>query len=196
MKLLIISGSSRAESQSGRIARLIQKKYVDLDTEIDVLDLADAKIPMWSEDIWSGTWEFDAQWQVCRDQIDEADALVFVVPEWAGMAPPDVKNLLLLCGTGPVFHKAAMIVSVSSGMGGSYPIAELRMSGYKNNHILWIPDHVIIRGCAEFPDADGEDFASVRLDYVMEVLKQYSSRLSGIGQDLVSLGAADHEYGM
>ena len=48
-------------------------------------------------------------------------------------------NIFLLCGNGEFSHKPGLIVSVSSGNGGAYPIAELRSSSYKNTHIMWIP---------------------------------------------------------
>ena len=42
-------------------------------------------------------------------------------------------------------HKPALIISVSSGPNGVYPVSELRSYSAKNNGLLYIPDHVIIR---------------------------------------------------
>ena len=55
------------------------------------------------------------------------------------------KIIDIACGSGEFAHKPGLIVSISSGNGGAYPISELRSSSYKNSHILWIPENIIIR---------------------------------------------------
>ena len=70
-----------------------------------------------------------------------------------GMAPPIMKNFMLLASKDEIGDKPAFLVSVSSGMGGSYPIAELRASAGKNNRVCIIPDHMIVRKVDEvLPD--------------------------------------------
>ena len=50
-----------------------------------------------------------------------------------------------------------LIVSISSGNGGAYPISELRSSSYKNSHILWIPENIIIRNVKQFSQENMEN---------------------------------------
>jgi hypothetical protein len=39
-----------------------------------------------------------------------------------------------------------LIIAVSGGAGGgAYPVAELRMSSYKNSRICYLPEHLIVR---------------------------------------------------
>ena len=40
-------------------------------------------------------------------------------------------------------HKPGLIVTVSAGLGGSYPVTELRISSHKNTRLCYIPDHVL-----------------------------------------------------
>ena len=54
----------------------------------------------------------------------------FVVPEYGGMATPNSK-IFLVFNNGELFHKPGLIVSISSGNGGAYPVSELRSSSYK-----------------------------------------------------------------
>ena len=68
-----------------------------------------------------------------------------IAPEWHGQVPAGLKNFFLICGRAEVGHKPALITTVSSGDGGAYPVAELRMSSYKNNRICYIPEQLIIR---------------------------------------------------
>ena len=103
------------------------------------------------------------------------------MPEYGGMATPAAKNIFLLCGSGEFSHKPGLIVSVSSGNGGAYPIAELRSSSYKNTHIMWIPENIIIRNVEEFnPDSHGKsipDWLDNRIDYVLNLLLAYAHNM-------------------
>jgi hypothetical protein len=111
-----------------------------------------------------------------------------VTPEWAGMVPPGLKNLLLLCEKGELAHKPALIVAVSGGSGGAYPVAELRMSGYKNNQICWLPDHVIVRAAGDFIDQTERALREAtplpkpwdRVDYGLKLLLAYDEALGKV----------------
>ena len=70
------------------------------------------------------------------DSLSSSDGFIIVVPEYGGMATPNAKNFFLLFNNGELFHKPGLIISISSGTGGAYPISELRSSSYKNSHIL------------------------------------------------------------
>ena len=101
-----------------------------------------------------------------------------VVPEYGRMATPIAKNLFLLCDDGEFSHKPGLIISVSSGNGGSYPISELRSSSYKNTHIMWIPENIIIRNVEEYNPGDHGSsipkWLDSRIDYTLEILLAYS----------------------
>ncbi len=84
-------------------------------------------------------------WRPISENLKSCDGFIVISPEWAGMVPAHLKNFLLMWDGGELAHKPAQIIAVSSGMGGAYPVAELRMSGYKNNFITWLPDHLILR---------------------------------------------------
>ncbi|MCB1905163.1 MAG: NAD(P)H-dependent oxidoreductase, partial [Gammaproteobacteria bacterium] len=78
-------------------------------------------------------------------QLRASDGFVIVSPEWHGQVPSGLKNFFLLCSVRELGHKPALIVTVSSIDGGAYPVAELRMSSYKNNRICYIPEQIIVR---------------------------------------------------
>lgn len=197
MNILIIASSNRVCSESSRISKLIDKSWRSQnDDSVEILDFSVHDIPFWDESIWGNQWHFQAKWEAISQKLRSADAFVFVVPEWSGMVPPQLKNFFLLAGT-DLAHKPALIVSISSGMGGGYPVAELRMSSFKNTHILWIPDHVIIRKCQNFSiSSDDYQFESERLRYCLSVLRLYAQRLQGIHENLKEMGFNNHLYGM
>lgn len=145
-KIGIIVGSIRAKSQSKRVSKIIadllqQKEEVT----VEIFCLKSLNIPLWSEDKWDKDSIMSANWLPISKNLKSCDGFVVITPEWAGMVPPHLKNFLLMCDKGELAYKSSLIVSISSGMGGAYPIAELRMSGYKNNYIWWLPEHLLYR---------------------------------------------------
>lgn len=109
---------------------------------------------------------------------------MIITPEWHGQVPAGLKNFFLLFGKAELGHKPALIVSISSGVGGSYPVAELRMSSYKNNRLCYIPDHVIIRDVESILNEDeskndehSDSYIRERLQWTLNILKEYATAL-------------------
>ena len=179
MKISIISASHRKNSQSKRIASFILDNFSNLDAELDtfVIDLVDVALPLWSAEKKEGNGIWGETWNSISNNFNKSDGFILVVPEYGGMATPAAKNIFLLCGNGELAHKPGLIVSVSSGNGGAYPIAELRSSSYKNTHIMWIPENIIIRNVEEFnPGKHGKnipEWLDDRIDYVLKLFIAY-----------------------
>ena len=183
MKISIIAASHRKESQSKRISDIFHLKLKKTQSSLDLfsLDLGDAALPLWTPDMKSGIGIWGKTWNSISDNLNKSDGFILVVPEYGGMATPAAKNIFLLCGNGELAHKPGLIVSVSSGNGGAYPIAELRSSSYKNTHIMWIPENIIIRNVEEFnPGAHGDnipEWLDKRIDYVLKLFLAYASNM-------------------
>ena len=183
MKISIISASHRPNSQSKRISDLLHNNLLNNKSGLEMfsLDLADALLPLWSPEKKNGKGVWGQTWGSISDKLTKSDGFIFVVPEYGGMATPAAKNFFLLCGNGELSHKPGLIVSVSSGNGGAYPITELRSSSYKNTHIMWIPENIIIRNVEEFNLGNHGDkipeWLQDRIDYVLEILLAYSHNM-------------------
>ena len=183
MKISIISASHRVNSQSKRISILINSNLLKISPKLDtfLLDLAKSALPLWSPDKKNGKGVWGETWNSISKNLESSDGFVLVVPEYGGMATPASKNIFLLCGSGEFSHKPGLIVSVSSGDGGAYPVAELRSSSYKNTHIMWIPENIIIRNVEEFnPGSHGKnipDWLDSRIDYALNLLLAYASNM-------------------
>jgi len=184
MKIGIICGSHRPDSQSGKVARYIEKALLTrgLCDATWLYDLGGNPLPLWDEGIWSG----DEQWQQTlaplSEELKSCDGFVVIAPEWHGMAPAGLKNFFLMwTAGGELAHKPALIVTVSTADGGSFPIAELRMSSYKNSRICYLPEHLIIRNVGtvfnDDPEQDNpsaQEYFEDRLTYCLEMLREYS----------------------
>ncbi|MGK4008920.1 NAD(P)H-dependent oxidoreductase [Sorangium sp. So ce1036] len=203
MKLAIISGSHRAGSESGKVARYVQHKLTSVTDVASTysLDLADNPLPLWEPEVWQPSEKWERLWSPISAQLASSDAFVVVTPEWGGMVPAGLKNFFLLCNRGELAHKPALIVSVSAGPGGTYPVAELRMSSYKNTYLCYIPDHVIIRNVRELlndvsaPQSADDERIRERLHYALGILVQYGKALRQVrASGLIDL--AKYPFGM
>ncbi len=184
MNYLIISGSHRDPSQSSKVSNWLADDLKSKGHQVDVLDLGGNPVPLWDQSAWKGDSELTTQMKPYLDRVAKADAYIIVSPEWGGMVAAGLKNFLLYVSAKHAGHKPAMLVGVSSGRGGTYPIAELKMSGFKNNRIVLTPDHLIVQNVesvmnADTPEEGNEDDAYIqaRARYSVDVLIAYSAAL-------------------
>ena len=186
MKISIISASHRKNSQSKKISIFIKDNLFKMDSKLDtnILDLADAALPLWSPEKKDGKGIWRDTWSSISSNLNTSDGFILVVPEYGGMATPAAKNIFLLCGNGEFAHKPGLIVSISSGNGGAYPISELRSSSYKNTHLMWIPENIIIRNVEGFNPGSHckniPEWLDNRIDYVLKLFLTYASNMKPI----------------
>ena len=202
MQIAIVVGSHRKESQSSRVGAYIASDLARIDPSatVDTIDLAGNPLPLWDESVWQGDSALSALWKPYRDRMRRADGFVIIAPEWAGMVPPGLKNLLLFAGPKEVGHKPAMIVAVSASRGGSYPVNELRTSGYKNSRLVYISEHVLIHDVNDMllgatPASDRDAWLRRRIEFADRILLEYAKALAPIRTSGLT-EHADFPYGM
>lgn len=202
MKILIVSGSHRLNSQSLKVSKWLATALESNKYETNIIDLSVSQLPFWDESVWNAQSELSAQVKPYIDQFMDADAIVLVAPEWGGMAPAAVKNLLLYVTSKQAAHKPVLLVGVSSGRGGSYPIADLRVSGFKNNRMVYIPDHLIVQDVVNvmnnFNPEDGHEadqYIKKRAMYSLDILMAYAKALKPM-RDAGGLFNPAYPFGM
>ncbi len=197
MRIGIIVGSQRKNSQSAKVGHFLAKllhAFAEIDTWM--LDLGIDPLPLWDESIGTEA----QQWSMIpglKSRLNGSDGFIFIAPEWHGMVPAALKNFFLLWpASGELAHKPALACGISAGDGGAYVISELRMSGYKNNRLCWIPEHLIARRVNEI--CNPEDHKNnlerhrafeERAKYTLGLLISYGNSL----RDVRSSGIIDHE---
>jgi NAD(P)H-dependent FMN reductase len=188
MKISIISGSHRQNSQSIKVSKHIEKTLLEstLSDETYLLSLAGNPIPLWDESIWEGDEEWKRILNPISDELENSDGFVIVTPEYHGQVPAALKNFFLMWKK-QLAHKPALIVAVSSVDGGSYPVAELRMSSYKNNRICYLPEHLIIRNVEsvlnddeEKNNSESDAYFRERIQWSLGILNEYSKALKTV----------------
>ena len=183
--IAIISGSHRPTGNSPRIARHIEAQLQGQGHTTYMLDLSVTDLPFWDEGLWgaeplAAKWE--TLWKPIADELAKAEGYVIVSPEYHGMMPSKLSNLFLLLGNGAVVaHKPALAITVSSGVGGTYPVTELRSFSAKNNRMVYMPEHLIIRSAGEMfvenpkPEhAESNAIVANRLNWLLGMLKDYT----------------------
>lgn len=197
LNYVVVSGSGRPQSESARVAVYLRQRLIDLqltdDNRCSLIDLGTSPLPLWPE-------ENKALWQDYASRLQAADGLIIISPEWHGMVSPALKNFFILASQAELAHKPALLVAVSSGVGGAYPISELRSSSYKNNRLCYIPEHVIIRHVNAMlhsgPVVDENDQRiRPRIDYALNVLGHYATALCAV-RDAVDMSYPQFANGM
>ena len=190
MHYTLIVGSHRPNAQSLKVAEWLQHHLQERGNTTDVLHLGNKNYPLWSEDYWNSESDLANTMANELEVCTKADGLIMIAPEWAGMVPAALKNFLLYVNSKQVGHKPTLLVGVSAGRGGSYPIAELRMSGYKNAKLLYVPEHLIVQHVADVmnePNPEAGEKADVyikqRALYALDVLELYTNALKPVRSD-------------
>jgi NAD(P)H-dependent FMN reductase len=189
LKITVISGSHRIASQSEKVARFVEKTLhsENLCDQTWLFSLASNPLPLWDEGIWDADQQWQRRLQPISEQLAGSDAFVVVAPEWHGQVPAGLKNFFLMWGKGELSHKPALIVTVSSADGGAYPVAELRMSSYKNNRICYIPEQIIVRNVEsvlnedmEKNNQDADRYFRSRIKWALGILREYALALTSV----------------
>jgi NAD(P)H-dependent FMN reductase len=185
VNISIISGSHRNPSQSEKVARHIEQTLQqEQGVETWLYTLADNPLPLWDQSLWEDNPDWNERLAPIREQLASSDGFVIVSPEWHGQVPSGLKNFFLLFNRFELGHKPALIIAVSSADGGAYPVAELRMSSYKNNRICYIPEQLIVRNVekvlndnAEDNDQAADSYFRERISWSLGILKAYADAM-------------------
>jgi len=166
------------------VGEVIQKHSGMFD-EVNHIDLITLNLPFYSPQI-DDLSQYCQNWNVIEAQINEADAFVMITPEWNGTASPMLKNFLHFLDSSKSANKPVCLVSVVAGINGVYPIAELKANAFKNNKLVPIPDHLIIREVGAFLEDEKAGVSKhsliARVDYSLNMLYQYAQALKPIQQ--------------
>ena len=195
MNLVIINGSHRTKSNSRKVSdRLKQIADKVGFKSASIVDLHEELPVLWNEDFWDSESEQFKERNKLTPRLENADAFVLVSPEYGGMASPIIKNFLLSCSTKETGHKPAVLVGVSAGEGGTYPISEIRSFAFKNSFLCFIPANIIVKNSNDvFNDdlntSDSEQRLLDYSEYAINILLSYASALT----EVRSSGGIDFE---
>jgi azobenzene reductase len=202
MHIVFVSGSHRQNSETGRVAGYMAARIPALfsDVTADVIKLDANPLPLWDEGMWQAGSESQTRFAPYAERLTRADAYVLLAPEYAGMAAPALKNFLLYTNEQMTGHKPAMLTAVSAARGGAYPISDLRSFSAKNNKMIYIPEHIIVRDVPQMlkgvaPSGPDDEYIRNRIDFGLTQLVHYARAFQPLRQSGV-LTDSRYPFGM
>ena len=98
MKLSIISSSLRKDSQSKRVAKILNDRIKKISNKCNTftIDLVNENCPFWSNNYKNSNF-YKYKWVDISKNFQSSNGFILVVPEYGGMASPLSKNLFLMC---------------------------------------------------------------------------------------------------
>ncbi len=199
MHITIISSSQRDNSQTLKVCNYLQEVLKEKNVETSLFNLFNENLPFYNSDN-----KLDANWLKIKQVITNSDGFILATPEWNGSASPMLLNFLEYCGVNEVAHKPALLVSVSAGRGGANPIMQMRQSAYKNNRILYIPEHLIVRkvesvmnepNSENITDEKSDEIIKTRANYALDILLSYAESLKDL-RDKTDFKFSEFKNGM
>jgi len=198
----ILVASHRADSQSRRIGDHLKNQF--LEGQVSMIDLNEDRLPLWdgSEPSDKPDEHGNSPAEVVervKEKAEKASSFILVVPEWHGMAPAGLKNFFLWVGSKQLAHKPALLVTVSSGVGGAMVIDELRGNSYKNTRLNYIPEQLIYRDVnnlwAGIEDRESDEYLAKRTSCALNQLRLYTEALTPVRSELIE-SLKDYPNGM
>ena len=126
MKISIILGSIRIGRQSIHPANYLIRKLKDKNIDIELLDLAEYKLPVMEERIQYHP-NPPAEALKLEEKVVNSDAIIFVCPEYNGVPSPALKNAVDYLNPKDFKSKPIGVVTVSNGiMGGMRAALQLQ----------------------------------------------------------------------
>ena len=178
MHITIISGSVRAGSQSRQVSEYLSERLKSFKIENTIIDLNEERLPLYDA-TEEGEWK--PMWEEMSILLEKSDGYIFVSPEWDGMFSVGLHNMFHYLDT-ELADKPVLTVGVSAGVGGRYPLQQMRTMGYKNKRHVIIPESLYYDHVKETL-VDGKitsDTISKRTDYALHVLVEYAKGLAHV----------------
>lgn len=184
----------RPESQSLKVAHWLASHTESLGQKAVVVDLHKAALPAFDDSPDMATSARDI-----LAGFEESDGFVFVSPEWNGTMSYGLVNLLHFVGH-ELAHKPVMLVGVSDGRGGHYPLLQMRIMNYKNNHFVISPEALLVQDVSSVlndhnPGEGADGYVKKRADYALKVLLTYAESLQSVRSSGV-INFADFKNGV
>jgi NAD(P)H-dependent FMN reductase len=184
MKIQIIIGSTRPGRVGPQIAGwIIENLPARAETEYEIVDVAGQKLPLFNEPIHPSmnqyTYGYTKAWSA---KIKEADAYIFLTPEYNAGYPAALKNAIDY-----LYHEwtAKPVMIISYGIqGGAGAGAQLRQVAER----LKMQPTALSPALAVGRDVTGEDGQVKDID---EAFKPYISSLHEAAEELFTLASSE-----
>ncbi len=172
MKYVLV-GTNRPNSNSRKVAEFIQKIYLDLQENIEILDLKDFPFHELKGDLYGKALpENVASW---ISKINHSEGLIIVVPEYNGSMPGALKYFIDYWSYPDSFeHRPVCFVGLGGMFGGLRPVEHLQqVFGYRNAFVF--PDRIFLQNVWKNINAQGELTDKITVELLVSQSKGFQS---------------------
>lgn len=172
MKYVLV-GTNRPNSNSRKVAEFIQKIYLDLQENIEILDLKDFPFHELKGDLYGKALpENVASW---ISKINHSEGLIIVVPEYNGSMPGALKYFIDYWSYPDSFeHRPVCFVGLGGMFGGLRPVEHLQqVFGYRNAFVF--PDRIFLQNVWKNINAQGELTDKIAVELLVSQSKGFQS---------------------
>jgi chromate reductase, NAD(P)H dehydrogenase (quinone) len=152
--ITIVVGTNRPESNSKKVAAVVEKLYVDQGTPVRLLDLADLPLELFAPSSYAVK---PAAFQKMADDVVASSGLVIVTPEYNGSMPGVLKYFIDMLKFPESFErKPVCFIGLAAGMWGALRSVEQlqQIFGYRNAYLY--PERVFLPGIQKLLAVDGK----------------------------------------
>jgi len=173
-KVAVLVGSLR----KGSYTRMVAKALCGLGSGLECETVEIGQLPFYNQDI--ETDNPPAEWTAFRKRIREADAVLFVTPEYNRSMPATVKNAIDVgsrpSGAGVWSGKPAAVVSVSPGaIGGFGANHHLRQSLMAVGMATMAAPEAYIGGVSKLLDAGGALVSDDTREFLGKFMRSFAA---------------------
>ena len=166
----IISGSNRAGNNTIKIARIIEALYKDLGVEVQIIDLRDMPMELFSPDAYANK---PAGFAPFQERILNADGLHVVAPEYNGSFPGALKLFIDMLKFPESFeHRPVAYTGLGAGLWGNIRGIEQLQLVFNYRNAFNLPHRVWVTGVGKKLSVDG---TSLNDDMTNMLMKQQTS---------------------
>ncbi len=147
MNITIISGSARANNNTLRVAKALQKKIELLNHNVSIVDFTDYDLPLINQGKINPVSLSNFQSSLIQNWRN-ANLVITISPEYNWSSTPELLNMYNAVGTNDFIdlfnHKTFAFVGVSTGKGGKMPCLQLiqvvgKLVSFSNSHSIISP---------------------------------------------------------
>ncbi|MBK5432166.1 NADPH-dependent FMN reductase [Bacillus mycoides] len=173
MRLALVCGSVREESQTKKLMRQIQSRFADKDIELDFIDFRESPLP-----IFDGSMKQKMVAHTFIERINAADALILASPEYHNSFSGALKNAFDFITNEQLMDKPiGLIATAGGGKGGINCLNGMRIF-LRGLYALVLADQVVLDG-SDF-DKDGicrDEAVMKRVDDLVNKVIHFSNML-------------------
>lgn len=170
----VISGTNRPQSNSLKVARVIESLYKELGVEVQILDLQEMPHDLFLPTAYA---QKPDGWKRITDRVLNANGLHVVTPEYNGSFPGVMKYFIDMLPFPQSFqHRCVAFTGQAAGIWGAFrSVEQLQMIfGYRNAYIL--PERVWMPGINARWAEDGASLKEpATMDLLRNQVKQFAS---------------------